>query len=274
MLGGGTKLDTIPNKLMPIFLDCIRLLSRTGMLHTGVDRVEWAYLEWCLSLDRPVYGLVRSAFGYLLLDRRGLTFAHTHLKEGDWGVSAGLSQLAFKLSSTRRGAETALRKHAIGRTLPAGLPRLLKRQFSDGLLYLNTGHSNLTKRVFASFAKVKNAQKIVLIHDLIPLDWPDYQRAGTVEQFEKSMRVVSRYADGLICNSQKTLDECERHMGGLAVCPLRWWHILAWICLNCLMSTCLMYRFPTLSLLAQLNRLRTTLSCLIYGRIGRRRRIS
>jgi hypothetical protein len=152
MPGGGTKLDTIPNKQTPICLDLTRLLSRTGMVHTGVDRVEWAYLEWCLSLDRPVYGLVRSAFGYLLLDRSGLTFAHAHLKAGDWGVSAGLSQLAFKLSPTRRAAETALRKHAIGRTLPASLPRLLKRHFSNGALYLNTGHSNLTKRVFASCA--------------------------------------------------------------------------------------------------------------------------
>jgi glycosyltransferase involved in cell wall biosynthesis len=214
MPGGGTKLDTIPNKQTPICLDLTRLLSRTGMVHTGVDRVEWAYLEWCLSLDRPVYGLVRSAFGYLLLDRSGLTFAHAHLKAGDWGVSAGLSQLAFKLSPTRRAAETALRKHAIGRTLPASLPRLLKRHFSNGALYLNTGHSNLTKRVFASFAKVRNAQKIVLIHDFIPLDWPDHQRARTVEQFEKRIRVVSRYADGLICNSQQTLDDCERHMGG------------------------------------------------------------
>jgi glycosyltransferase involved in cell wall biosynthesis len=189
------------------------------MVHTGVDRVEWAYLEWCLSLDRPVYGLVRSAFGYLLLDRSGLTFAHAHLKAGDLGVSAGLSQLAFKLSPTRRAAETALRKHAIGRTLPASLPRLLKRHFSNGALYLNTGHSNLTKRVFASFAKVRNAQKIVLIHDFIPLDWPDHQRARTVEQFEKRIRVVSRYADGLICNSQQTLDDCERHMGGVGRMP-------------------------------------------------------
>ena len=79
MPGGGTKLDTIPNKQTPICLDLTRLLSRTGMVHTGVDRVEWAYLEWCLSLDRPVYGLVRSAFGYLLLDRSGLTFAHAHV---------------------------------------------------------------------------------------------------------------------------------------------------------------------------------------------------
>ena len=59
----------------------------------------------------------------------------------------------------------------------------------------------------------------MLIHDFIPLDWPDHQRARTVEQFEKRIRVVSRYADGLICNSQQTLDDCERHMGGVGRMP-------------------------------------------------------
>ncbi len=219
MPGGGTKLGIIPNNQKPICLDLTRLLSRTGMVHTGVDRVEWAYLEWCLSLKRPVFGFVRSAFGYLLLDRAGMEFAHAHLKTADWGKSDGLSQLAFKLSPTRSAAETALRKRAIGRTLPAGLPRLLKRHFGKGVLYLNTGHSNLTRRVFAAFDKVHYAQSIVLIHDLIPLDWPDHQRAGTVAQFEKRMRVVSRYADALICNSQQTLDDCERHLVGYGRMP-------------------------------------------------------
>ena len=212
MHGGGTKLGITPNNPNPICLDLTRLLRRTGMVHTGVDRVEWAYLEWCLSLERPVFGLVRSAFGYLLLDRDGLTFAHKHLKAGDWGKTDLLSQLAFKLSPMRRAAETALRKKAVARSTPSRLATMLRKTLPDGILYLNTGHSNLTRRVFGAFKSLNDAQSVVLIHDMIPLDWPDHQRAGTVAKFEKRMRVVSGLADALICNSQKTLDDCTRHM--------------------------------------------------------------
>jgi glycosyltransferase involved in cell wall biosynthesis len=219
MRGGGTKLGTIPNNDRPICLDLTRLLSRTGMVHTGVDRVEWAYLEWCLSLDRPVFALVRSAFGYFLLDRVGMAFAHQHLRTADWGKTDLLSQFAFKLSPARRAAEAALRKHAIARATPSRIGVLLRRNFRNGVLYLNTGHSNLSKRVFRAFHSLKGAQIGVLIHDLIPLDWPDCQRAGTVAQFEKRMRVVSQFADVLICNSQQTLDDCTRHFKGFGRMP-------------------------------------------------------
>ncbi|WP_085307499.1 glycosyltransferase family 4 protein [Planktotalea arctica] len=196
----------------PICLDLTRLLSRTGQILTGVDRVEWAYLEWCISLDRPVYGLVRSAFGYLLMDRSGLEFAYAHLRVADWGKPDVLSRFALKLSPARRAAETALRKCAVARATPARLAHMLRRAFPHGVLYLNTGHSNLTRRVFGAFKSLGTAQSVVLIHDMIPLDWPEYQRAGTVDQFEKRMRIVSEQADALICNSRQTLDDTTRHM--------------------------------------------------------------
>lgn len=219
MPGGGTKLDIIPNSSKPICLDITRLLSRTGQVHTGVDRVEWAYLEWCLGLDRPVYGLLRSAFGYILLDRAGLSFFHNHLRSGQWGTPDLLSRFARKLSPVRRAAETALRKQAIARATPSRLAKMLRKQFPGGVLYLNTGHSNLTRRVFGAFKSLLHSKSVVLIHDMIPLDWPEYQRQGTVGKFEKRMRVVSELADALICNSHQTLEDAARHMTGFGRMP-------------------------------------------------------
>ena len=219
MRGGGTKLGTTPNKEQPICLDLTRLLSRSGMVHTGVDRVEWAYLEWCLRLERPVFGLLRSAFGYLLLDRAGMKHAHAHMRQADWGTPDLLSRLAFKASPTRRAAETSLRRQTIGRATPSRLKPLIKRTFPNGVLYLNTGHSNLSRRVFEAFQATENAKSIVLVHDMIPLDWPKHQRAGTVEQFEKRMRLVSEFADALICNSEQTKSDCEKHMGAFGRIP-------------------------------------------------------
>lgn len=187
-------------------------MRRTGQVLTGVDRVEWAYLEWCLGLERPVYALIRSAFGYLLLDRAGMQFAHAHLRNGDWGKPDALSRFALRLSPRRRSAETALRRVAIARATPARLAHMLCREMGGDVLYLNTGHSNLTRRVLGAFKSHGGAQSVVLIHDLIPLDFPQYQRDGTVATFAKRITAVSELADAIICNSQQTLDDCSRHM--------------------------------------------------------------
>lgn len=213
MPGGGTKLGTTPNNRpngdKAICLDVTRLVRRTGRVLTGVDRVEWAYLEWCLGLDRPVYGLMRSAFGYLLLDHGGLRVLHTHVRDASWPNPDLMSRLALKLSPARRGAETALRKVAIARATPARLARMLRKNISGDMLYLNTGHSNLTRRVLGAVKSHGRAQSAVLIHDMIPLTHPEFQRPGTVKAFEKRMRVVSEQADVLICNSAQTLAETQ-----------------------------------------------------------------
>ena len=53
-------------------LDITRSLRRADRLPTGIDRVERAYLEQFLQDPDPVFGLCRTPFGYLILDRAGL----------------------------------------------------------------------------------------------------------------------------------------------------------------------------------------------------------
>ena len=54
-------------------LDVGRLLSRAGNGPlTGIDRVELAYLTELLSRGNPVWGVLRIAGGWGLLDRAGL----------------------------------------------------------------------------------------------------------------------------------------------------------------------------------------------------------
>lgn len=220
MPGGGIKLGITPNSARPICLDLTRLIRRSGRVFTGVDRVEWAYLEWCLTLDREVYGLVRTALGYVLLDRLGLSEIHDRTRAADWPAPGLLSRLSPNLSIERRGAETALRTFAIARCTPLGLRRMLAKVLPSNVLYLNTGHSNLTARVFTAFKSLADAQSVALIHDMIPLTHPEFQRDGTVKAFERKMQVVSQYADGLICNSEQTQKDVETFMGMMGRVPL------------------------------------------------------
>jgi len=57
-----------------------------------------------------------------------------------------------------------------------------------------------------------NAQISVLIHDTIPLDYPQFQRAGTPAQFREMLKRIQRHADLLICNSEQTRRDVTRHM--------------------------------------------------------------
>ena len=193
-----------------ICIDVTRLVRRTGRVFTGVDRVEWAYLNWALASQNTVYGVMRSAFGYVLLDRRGLEVLRDRVRDASWPKPDLLSRFALKLSAQRRGAETALRSVAIARATPARLARMLRRAIREPFVYFNTGHSNLTHRMLGAIKSHEQAQSVVLIHDMIPLTHPQFQRPGTEDAFRAKMQTVSRLADALICNSQHTLTETAR----------------------------------------------------------------
>jgi hypothetical protein len=68
MHGDGTKLANIQNNPPPArLLDVTRLIRRAGRVLTGVDRVEMAYLDAVLADPVPIFGLVRTSLGYVLL---------------------------------------------------------------------------------------------------------------------------------------------------------------------------------------------------------------
>ncbi|PRY23061.1 glycosyltransferase involved in cell wall biosynthesis [Aliiruegeria haliotis] len=188
----------------PLCLDLTRLLSRVGRgPWTGVDRVEAAYLGALLELsDRTVFALVRMRFGFVLLDHGGMTAISARLA-GDipWGRP---DLLARSLRRPSRTTSTDLRRHALAVTHRRGLPRMLRRHLPPGAAYLNVGHSNLSAPVFRAIREIPGSTICVLVHDLIPLDFSQFQRPGTSEKFEAAMRRVSRCADLVICNSAAT----------------------------------------------------------------------
>lgn len=116
-------------------------------------------------------------------------------------------------------AESDLRRLARGRCLPAGLPSLLARHLPPGFAYLNVGHSNLTDRVLGGVKKAQG-RIAVLIHDVIPLDHPAYQRPGTVAPFRAKIDRVSAQADLVIYNSQDTRQRSEAQIRGRIPLPL------------------------------------------------------
>ncbi len=194
-------------------LDLTRLLSRVGRGPlTGVDRVERAYGDWVLSVDPDPRFLVRTSRGYLIFGKEGAAAFFSALDQNtSWPRPDLLSRLYGKGKVARHGAEVLLRRFALGRAIKGRLPHLLRTHLRPSTTYLNTGHANLTEAVLRAVGDIPKARTAVFIHDVIPLDQPEYSSPGMPEKFEAMLARVNRHADLIICNSHDTKSRLRAH---------------------------------------------------------------
>ena len=194
-------------------LDLTRLVSRSGRVLTGVDRVELAYAERLLSEPEPLWALVKTAYGFLLLDATGVAAIAVASRSGDWGGPDLLSRLRPGLGRKRQAGQSLARAKAVARARPRNLSRMLASELPDGLVYLNLGHSNLDQRVMQAIKQGRNARITCMIHDTIPLDFPEYQREGSVPEFADKLRVAGAFADLILTPTDASAADIRRHLG-------------------------------------------------------------
>jgi len=197
-----------------------RLVSRAGRgAQTGIDRVEFAYLEELLARPEPLFALVRTTLGVVLLDRVGTRALRDRIAGAfPWGPIDLLGRISQRHNPLRAAAEADLRRLALGRTWPRGLARLLRRHLPRGFAYLNVGHANLSARSFAA-VHAAGGRAAVLIHDTIPLDYPEFASPGLPEAFARRLANVAQAADLVICNSEATRADATRHFENMGRVP-------------------------------------------------------
>ncbi|MGR3570231.1 glycosyltransferase [Brevirhabdus sp.] len=207
-------------------LDLTRLLSRAGRgAMTGVDRVERAYLEALLDDPAPCCFLIRTARGFLLLDREAGRVLAGHFDGAPWGARDLLARLSPKLGKMRQQAEATTRRLAFARARRGlrgggrGLARMLARHLPARTVYYNVGHSNLRHDTFSSLKTLPGLRICVLLHDTIPLDHPQFQTARSVARFRRKLQAVADHADRIIYNSHQSQSDAERHLGAMGRCP-------------------------------------------------------
>lgn len=186
---------------------------------TGIDRVELAYLKALLDDPVPAFALSRTALGYVLLDQTGMARLLANLEQDHWPKPDLISRLNPKLTPAARMGQTAVRSMAIACAVGGRLPKLLSKHLPAGFSYLNVGHSNLTERVLGAVRKQVDSQISVMIHDTIPLDFPQFQRPETVDQFAARLARVSRFADLVICVSGAESQNVAHHLDRLGRVP-------------------------------------------------------
>lgn len=184
---------------------------------TGIDRVEQAYLTEFLASDGADFGLVRTALGFLLLDRTGMTrFLDKTIDTSRIDLP---SKFAWRKDPQRGRVETGLRKIAIARSSRIGLARLLKQHLPQGFDYYNVGHANLAAK---TLQQIRSAARnlVVLVHDTIPLDFPEYCRADQVKSFARKLRAVATHADLVVHSTQAARADTEAHFARYGRVPV------------------------------------------------------
>lgn len=224
MHGAGTKRDITITRDQPVLLDISRTVSRVGLgPATGIDRVERAYLDWCLDTDASIFLIARLASGYAVLDRSGaLKFRAKLDGSSNWGRRDLRAHLGIKTATERGRAEADMRRLATSKARRGDLLGLLSKMDLTGFTYINVGHSDITAEKLSALSQA-GLRVAIMIHDLIPRLYPELQRPQSVEQFEAKLTAIESFADLLIANSNQTAKDCAEYLkfsGPVAIAPL------------------------------------------------------
>ena len=171
-----------PDERERILIDVGRLIWRrwTGRLSTGIDRVCLAYLE---RFGAEADAVIQWRGRYLVLG------------------SAGSRRLIAALVDDG----PRFRQRLVA-ALARALPGTLGRRPGRGRFYLNVGHTGLDNAGLEGWIARHGLRAIYLIHDLIPIQSPEFCRAGEAERHVRRMTGALRSASGVIANSRATVD--------------------------------------------------------------------
>jgi glycosyltransferase involved in cell wall biosynthesis len=87
-------------------------------------------------------------------------------------------------------------------------------------VYLLVSHHHLEKRALIARLKQRgNARFVCLIHDLIPIEFPEYAKPGQDERHRRRIETAAALADAVIVNSQVTCAAFRPHLAAAGRAP-------------------------------------------------------
>lgn len=187
------------------------MVRRAGRPLTGIDRVELAYLQTLSARPDPFFAISRTKLGYVLLDHGGARDMAQRLGTDSFGKLDPLGLVSAGRPEAVRRAEADLRRLCHARCLPQRLGAMLKKHLPAGTRYINTGHANFTDRMRSALRGI-DAHLAVMVHDVIPLEAPGWQREGAADRFARFLLDVEREADLILYNSHDTQSRTEAVM--------------------------------------------------------------
>ena len=182
-----------------ILFDLSRLVSRAGReTPTGIDRVELAYAEHLVAGRTPLSFTMMTPLGGFGMLPEAVAKEYLQVLGGAWR-EAGSSQ---RIPQAKRLART-LRTAALWRG-----ERALRGQCraeSGRVVYMLVSHHHLEKRrAIARLKRQVRACFLCLIHDVIPIEFPEYALPGQNDKHRRRIETAAALADAVIVNSTVT----------------------------------------------------------------------
>jgi glycosyltransferase involved in cell wall biosynthesis len=196
----------------------LRRLVRTTP--TGIDRVDAAYIRYLPQLashvsfvaKMPGFKALRRVDKFLpLVENEALQDSivkknaiyaqlRDYLAAPAWTDERGcrrLGEAGRNEPSAARVALTGMLQVFGSRELPLNL---------RGSIYINTSHSGLENTFKIQEIKRRGAHIVTMLHDLIPIDFPEFCRAGEYDRHHRRMLSLLQHADLIIANSAYSRD--------------------------------------------------------------------
>jgi glycosyltransferase involved in cell wall biosynthesis len=188
-----------------IALDLSRLLSRAGReTATGIDRVELAYAQHALKSTAKSCFAAMSPLGSIGLLPRDSAASFVVETAAAWRGEADRVPGMLRLSRCLRAG-----------TLWRGTGALAAQMRRGGKppAYLLVSHHHLDQQRAIARLKMRSGGRFVcLIHDLIPIRFPEYAKPGQNIAHLRRIESAVALADALIVNSGITRDTLLPHL--------------------------------------------------------------
>lgn len=178
-------------------LDISRLLARADYaVPTGIDRVELSYAQ------------------YLLTHKREQSyFCAMHPVGIAGGIPTPLAKEMIEALAAKWGGSTVstsasrLKRKIRRKILYSPLPK------KPHMVHILVSHHHLTRpRVIKNILKRTGAKFVPILHDLIPLEYPEYARPGEPNRHAARVQTILDYAAGIIFPSHAVRDAFMPYM--------------------------------------------------------------
>lgn len=179
---------------LPLRLDLSRLVWRARhATPSGIDRVELAYARHFLTRPDAQFVVRAGALGGRLLDPLRLE-GFLNWLEATWqvGGEGSLSRTATLLAASS--------------AMPGG-----------AALGLIPSHQNWHRPAWLERLKGKHGRLVLFLHDTIPVDHPEYARAGGAARHAQRLDNALALADALVVNSAATAQALQRFAAPRAI---------------------------------------------------------
>jgi glycosyltransferase involved in cell wall biosynthesis len=208
--------------LSPILYDLTHLSHRAEIgAPSGIDRVDLMYAQ-ALARSPSLAGAVhygRSRPSLLEASELAAVVARAEKRwRGQARSDAGFARLrSFLVGATQEApaprASPAWRRELARRARIGRYKLKSRREVPQGAVYLNIAQHALERRAhFGWLGPRPDVKPVFFLHDLLPLDYPEFWPAGHEEIFERRVATLFELARGIIVSSETVAERVRAEL--------------------------------------------------------------